>query len=48
VRAATNTGPLATVINQDYEVDSTYAPAPRSLSRGNLDLVLLTGIRRRL
>lgn len=38
-------GPLATVINQKYDVDSEY---PRTLSRGNLDLVLLTGVRRRL
>ncbi|HEX5063057.1 MAG TPA: hypothetical protein VFV99_26965 [Kofleriaceae bacterium] len=41
-------GPLATVINQRYEVSVSYQDFPVSLSRGNIDLVMLTGVRHRL
>jgi hypothetical protein len=41
-------GPLATVVDQQFEVFAPSDLYPRTLSRGNLDLVLLLGVRHRL
>ena len=47
-RWAAYTGPLATVVSQTFETTSSSSSYPMSISRGDIDIVLFTGVQRRL
>ena len=47
-RWAAYTGPLATVVSQTFETTSYSSSYPMSIARSDIDIVLFTGVQRRL